>query len=154
MSYLYNIHFWTLYRIYMKSTIQLYFITFTLSRQHVNVSKLTSLTLPFTTDPKPFLYNLQFPGNTEGKCGVSVYLMNECLFLVHGEWIVARDKQIAWTAKWFSGDLFVPRYDSYPMNQEKRHSFLIFTMFQTMTLSKILREKLRIQNSHSNGHLT
>ena len=72
-----------------------------------------------------------------------------------GEWIVARDKQIAWTAKRFSCDLFVPRYDSFPMNPEKkRHSFLIFTMFPTNTLSKILREKLKIQNFHSNGHLT
>ena len=41
-----------------------------------------------------------------------------------------------------------------PMNPEKRHSFLIFTMFPTRTLSKILREKLFIQNSHSNGHFT
>ena len=51
-----------------------------------------------------------------------------------------------------SRDLFVPRYDSYPMNPEKRQSFLIFTMFPTRTLSKILQEKLFIQNSHSNGH--
>ena len=77
-------------------------------------------------------------------------------FWVHGVWIVARDKQIAWTAKRFSCDLFVPRYESYPMNPEKRHSFLIFTctMFPTRTLSTILREKLFIQNSHSNGHFT
>ena len=48
-------------------------------------------------------------------------LRNECLFFwVHGEWIVARDKQIAWTAKRFSADLFVPRYDSFPMNPEKK----------------------------------
>ena len=56
-------------------------------------------------------------------CGihVDIYLRNECLFFwVHGEWIVARDKQIAWTAKRFSGDLFVPRYDSFPMNPEKK----------------------------------
>ena len=38
--------------------------------------------------------------------------------------------------------------------RKKRHSFLIFTMFPTRTLSKILREKLFIQNSHSNGHFT
>ena len=37
-----------------------------------------------------------------------------------GVWIVARDKQIAWTAKRFSGDLFVPHYDSYPMNPEEK----------------------------------
>ena len=41
-------------------------------------------------------------------------------FWVHGEWIVARDKQIAWTARRFSADLFVPRYDSFPMNPEKK----------------------------------
>ena len=64
----------------------------------------------------------------------SGYLRNECLFFwVHGEWIVARnkqigreprivarDKQIAWTAKRFSAELFVPRYDSFPMNPEKK----------------------------------
>ena len=58
--------------------------------------------------------------------------MSVFFFWVHGEWIVARDKQIAWTAKRFSADLFVPRYDSFPMNPEKkRHSFLIFTMLPT-----------------------
>ena len=41
-------------------------------------------------------------------------------FWVHWELIVARDKQIAWTAKRFSGDLFVPLYDSFPMNPEKK----------------------------------
>ena len=30
------------------------------------------------------------------------------------------DKQIAWTAKRFSDDLFVPRYDSFPMNPDKK----------------------------------
>ena len=75
---------------------------------------------------------------------IKCQLRNECLFFwVHGEWIVARDKQIAWTAKRFSDDLFVPRYDSFPpWTQKNRHSFLIFTMFPTSTLSKILREKL------------
>ena len=49
------------------------------------------------------------------------HLRNECLFFwVHGVWIVARDKQIAWTAKRFSCDLFVPRYDSFPMNPDKK----------------------------------
>ena len=97
---------------------------------------------------------LQGYGLTAG-ASIAEHLRNKCLFFwVHGVWIVAWDKQIAWTAKRFSGDLFVPRYDSYPMNPEKRHSFLIFTMFPTRTLSKILREKLLIQNSHSNGHLT
>ena len=61
-----------------------------------------------------FVWNFLFVMNT-------LYLRNECLFFwVHGEWIVARDKQIAWTAKRFSVDLFVPRYDSFPMNSEKK----------------------------------
>ena len=50
----------------------------------------------------------------------TVHLRNESLFFwVHGEWIGGRDKQIAWTAKRFSGDLFVPRLDSFPMNQKQ-----------------------------------
>ena len=48
--------------------------------------------------------------------------MSVFLFLVHGEWIVARDKQIAWTAN--SGDLFVPRYHSFPMNQPKKKTII------------------------------
>ena len=74
----------------------------------------------------------------------SVALIKEWVsfFWVHGEWIVARDKQIAWTAKRFSVDLFVPRCYSFPMNPEKRHSFLIFTMRPTKTHSKSHREKL------------
>ena len=40
-----------------------------------------------------------------------------------------------------SRGLFVPHCDSFPMNREKRHSFLIFTMPQTKTPSKILRAK-------------
>ena len=47
-------------------------------------------------------------------------------FGVHREWILARDKQIAWTATRFSGDLFVPRYDSFPMNQEKKDSHSLY----------------------------
>ena len=41
-------------------------------------------------------------------------------FWVDGEWIGARDKKIAWTAKRFSDDLFVPRSDSFPINPEKK----------------------------------
>ena len=46
------------------------------------------------------------------------------LFWVHGEWIVARNKQIGREPLRGSRDLFVPCYDSFPMNPEKRHSFL------------------------------
>ena len=50
------------------------------------------------------------------------YLRNECrlFFWVHWEWIGAQDKQIAWTVKLFSDDLFVPSYNSFPMNPEKK----------------------------------
>ena len=57
--------------------------------------------------------------------GNIVNIRNECLFFwVHGVWIVARNKQITREPLRGSRDLFVPRYDSYPMNPEKRHSFL------------------------------
>ena len=69
-------------------------------------------------------------------------------------WIGARDKQIAWNAKRFFGDLIVPRSDSLPMNLEKRHLFLILTMLPSKKFSKIPRGTLYIQNSHSKGHLT
>ena len=49
----------------------------------------------------------------------------QCLFFwVHGEWIVARNKQIAREPLRVSRDSFVPHYDSFPMNPQKRHSFL------------------------------
>ena len=45
---------------------------------------------------------------------------------------------------WLLGDLFVLHSNLFPINPEKRHSFLIFTctMLPTKTLSKILWEKL------------
>ena len=54
----------------------------------------------------------------------------ESFFWVHWEWIGARDKQIAWTAKRFSDNLFVPRYDSFPMNPEKDTHSLYLQCFQ------------------------
>ena len=57
--------------------------------------------------------------------GNIVNIRNECLFFwVHRVWIVARNKQITREPLRGSRGLFVPRYDSYPMNPEKRHSFL------------------------------
>ena len=45
--------------------------------------------------------------------GSIVNIRNECLFVwVHGEWIVARNKQIVREPLRSSRDLFVPRYDS------------------------------------------
>ena len=50
-----------------------------------------------------------------------VNIRNECLFFwVHGELIVARNKQIDREPLRGSRDLFVPRYDSFPMNPEKK----------------------------------
>ena len=48
--------------------------------------------------------------------------MSVLFFWVHGEWIVARNKQIEREPLRGSRDLFVPRYrnDSFPMNQEKK----------------------------------
>ena len=48
-------------------------------------------------------------------------------------------------------DLFVPRSDSFSMNQEKRHSFLILTMFPSKILSNSPR-KVIIQISIIYGH--
>ena len=47
-------------------------------------------------------------------------------FWVHGVWIIARNKQITREPLRGSRDLFVPRYDSYPMNPEKKdtHSLI------------------------------
>ena len=57
--------------------------------------------------------------------GSIVNIRNESLFFrVHGEWIVARNKQIGREPLRGSRDLFVPPNDSFPMNPEKRHSFL------------------------------
>ena len=53
--------------------------------------------------------------------GRIVNIRNECLFFwVHGKWIVARNKQIVREPLRGSRDLFVPRYDSFPMNPEKK----------------------------------
>ena len=49
-------------------------------------------------------------------------------FWVHGEWIEARNKQIEREPLRGSRDLFVPRYDSFPKNPEKRRSFLNYTL--------------------------
>ena len=54
-----------------------------------------------------------------------VNIRNECLFSGSWEWIVARNKQIDREPLRGSRDLFVPRYDSFPWTQKKRHSFLI-----------------------------
>ena len=53
--------------------------------------------------------------------GSIVNIRNECLFVwIHGEWIVARNKQIVREPLRGSRDLFVPRYDSFPMNPDKK----------------------------------
>ena len=40
--------------------------------------------------------------------------------MAHGEWILAWNKQISREALRGSHDLFVQRFDSFPMNQEKK----------------------------------
>ena len=46
--------------------------------------------------------------------------MSVFFFCVHGERIVARNKQIGREPLRGSRDLFVPRYDSFPMKPEKK----------------------------------
>ena len=52
-------------------------------------------------------------------------------FSVHGKWIAVRNKQIAWTAKRFSCNLFVPHCDSFPMNREKKIAVHAICLFHT-----------------------
>ena len=54
--------------------------------------------------------------------------MSVFFFWVHGDWIVARNKQIVREPLRGSRDLFVPRYNSFPMNPEKKdtHSLINF----------------------------
>ena len=62
------------------------------------------------------------------------------VFWVHGEWMGARDKQIA-----LSGSRAICLFRAVlysPWTQKKRHSFLIFAMLPSKTLSKIRWEKL------------
>ena len=67
-------------------------------------------------------------------------------FFFHGEWIVARDKQIAWTAKRFSGDLFIPRYDSFPMNQDKKDTHSLYLQcFQQGPFLKLLAKSFKLK---------
>ena len=79
--------------------------------------------------------------------GSIVNIRNECLFVwIHGEWIVARNKQIVREPLRGSRDLFVPRYDSFPMNPEKRHSFLKCTC--TFQLSTIFGKAWNMYTGH------
>ena len=73
--------------------------------------------------------------------GNIVNIRNEFLFFwVHGVWIVARNKQITREPLRGSRDLFVPRYDSYPMNPEKRHSFLNTTPHMYISVEFVFLE--------------
>ena len=69
-----------------------------------------------------WIYNFSPENLRKGSLfGSIVNIRNECLFFwVHGEWIVARNKQIVREPLRGSRDLFVPRYDSFPMNPEKK----------------------------------
>ena len=75
--------------------------------------------------------------------GNIVNIRNECLFFgggVHGVWIVARNKQITRELLRGSRNLFVPRYDSYPMNPEKGHSFLNTTPHMYISVEFVFLE--------------
>ena len=75
------------------------------------------------------------------------HLRNECLFFsVHGIWIAVRNKQIAWTAKRFSCDLFVPHCDSYPMNREKKDTHSLY--LQCLQQRPLLNSPSKVRNSN------
>ena len=86
----------------------------------------------------------------------SRYLRNECLFFsVHGIWIAVRNKQIAWTAKRFSCDLFVPHCDSYPMNREKKDTHSLYLQcLQQRPLLKFSEQSKKFKFPAEIGHLT
>ena len=79
--------------------------------------------------------------------------MSVFFFWVHGVWIVARNKQITREPLRGSRDLFVPRYDSYPMNPEKRHSFLNKIRNLIWTYMPILGPPLRDQKRDGGSHI-
>ena len=83
------------------------------------------------------------------------HLRNECLFFsVHGIWIAVRNKQIAWTAKRFSCDLFVPHCDSYPMNREKKTLIPYLQCLQQRPLLKFSEQSKKFKFPAEIGHLT
>ena len=92
---------------------------------------------------------------TEGLT-ITRQLRNECLFFsVHGIWIAVRNKQIAWTAKRFSCDLFVPHCDSYPMNREKKDTHSLYLQcLQQRPLLKFSEESKKFKFPAEIGHLT
>ena len=55
--------------------------------------------------------------------------MSVFFLCVHGEWIVARNKQIAREPLRGSRDLFVPRYDSYPHEPRKKDTHSLSAHF-------------------------
>ena len=83
--------------------------------------------------------------------------MGVFFFSVHGKWIAVRNKQIAWTAKRFSCDLFVPHCEAvnaiclfrtaihFPWTEKKR---LQFTRFVCSALRFISHEP-RKKDTHS-----
>ena len=86
-----------------------------------------------------------------------LYLFKEWVsfFLGHGIWIAVRNKQIAWTAKRFSCDLFVPHCDSYPMNREKKTLIPLYLQcLQQRPLLKFSEQSKKFKFPAEIGHLT
>ena len=83
-------------------------------------------------------------------------LRNECLFFsVHGKWIAVRNKQIAWTAKRFSCDLFVPHCDSFPMNREKKDTHSLYLQcLQQKSLLKFSERSKKFKFPSEIGNMT
>ena len=84
-------------------------------------------------------------------------LIKEWVSFFLGSWEMNRsaDKQIAWTAKRFSCDLFVPHCDSFPMNREKKdtHS-LYFQCLQQKSLLKFSERSKKFKFPSEIGNMT
>ena len=64
-----------------------------------------------------------------------------------GSWEIKQsgDKQIVWTTKQFSGNLFVPCSDSFPMNPEYTHSLYLQCFHQRQnSLRKVKKFKFNL----------
>ena len=68
--------------------------------------------------------------------------------------IAVRNKQIAWTAKRFSCDLFVPHCDSFPMNREKDTHSLYLQCLQQRSLLRFSEQSKKFKFPSEIGNMT
>ena len=103
-----------------------------------------------------YLLQLTFRYQKKMPCDNVHFLRNECLFFsVHGKWIAVRNKQIAWTAKRFSCDLFVPHCDSFHMNREKKDTHSLYLQcLQQKSLLKFSEQSKKFKFPSEIGNMT